>query len=138
MIRKLSANMLNFKTHATLAIVSSALILEITGLARLARNPGYGLHKRGFPAPPMGNLTSTDNTTSPINMPITNQPPPNSSGADSSQQVPFNSSDPCAVYPLDQSTWNQFHWDDYIHSFPGGMNLSVQVKSAECYQQYSI
>ncbi|KAA1118712.1 hypothetical protein PGT21_002927 [Puccinia graminis f. sp. tritici] len=41
-----------------------------------------------------------------------------------------STSDDCTPYPLDQSTWNRFHWDDYLRTYPNGANLTTQAYAA--------
>lgn len=91
------------------------------------------LQQRALSTPSLSDR-SPFNHTLPVTTPIASPSPlqdenaGNSSGVGLVIELPRNNSDPCAVYPLDQSTWNQLHWDEYIQSVPGGTNLSVQVE----------
>ncbi|KNZ61222.1 hypothetical protein VP01_1434g2 [Puccinia sorghi] len=53
------------------------------------------------------------------------QPAPNQT-AKGVAQNPDVSAD-CTPYPLDQFTWNRFHWDDYLRTYP---NVTTQAYAA--------
>ncbi|KAH9807924.1 hypothetical protein DFH28DRAFT_1001149 [Melampsora americana] len=120
--------MSNLKTIVILAIVSCSHFTR----AEAHQSTYPELHRRNLPTPALSNTTSLNTSAPLVNPPIDgNTPaanltsPPNVNGVPLNTP-PTNSSDLCVPYPLDQSTWNQFHWDDYLHTFPAGMNISVQ------------
>jgi hypothetical protein len=55
------------------------------------------------------------------------QPQPASNQTVNGQVAQNSTSDDCTPYPLDQSTWNRFHSDDYLRTYPNGANLTTQV-----------
>ncbi|PLW45988.1 hypothetical protein PCASD_03516 [Puccinia coronata f. sp. avenae] len=58
------------------------------------------------------------------------QPQPASNQTVNGQVAQNSTSDDCTPYPLDQSTWNRFHWDDYLRTYPNGANLTTQAYAA--------
>ncbi|KAG0142428.1 hypothetical protein CROQUDRAFT_673532 [Cronartium quercuum f. sp. fusiforme G11] len=115
-----------FKVLSIFAIISCAICLESNTHSASAETFFSKLRKRDALPPSLSHSTPSANSIQSVNVPKSTQSATNSSHLGLSHQASFNSSGPCAVYPLDQSTWNRFHWDDYLHSFPGGANLSVQ------------
>ncbi|KAH9462810.1 hypothetical protein MJO29_002487 [Puccinia striiformis f. sp. tritici] len=95
---------LSFRKCATPAFISLSLALSA---------------KASLPVHPLSDVTHGPSIPS---RPASNQPV---------NAVAQNSTlEDCTAYPLDPSTWNRFHWDDYLRSYPNGANLTTQQYAA--------
>jgi len=101
-------NSLSFKKCATPAIVVISLVLnaEASFLSRFPFRPSNVIPGPSAPPPPAPNQT-----------------------AEGVPQNPSTSAE-CTPYPLDPSTWNRFHWDDYLRTYPNAANLTTQAYAA--------